>query len=407
MTETKRSSKASKATERLDWNDIKGRVEIAAIATAFWGPAQRRSGHRLLWCCPWHDDHSPSLQVDPARQTWKCWPCDIGGDAAALVMRLKGVGFPEAICIVAEMAGIATPSKAPARPIRSGSTDRPRTPARPSVGPSVQSSVATVAGPPVRTAESPPDRPSGLDRTEAERLVEEASERIWRPEGADALAHLRGRGLTDATIRVARLGWTPGAMLPTSDGARYWRASGIVIPWLDRDRLALVKIRQPDGCRPRYAQAFSDHPAIYPGLGAIRPGAPLVIVEGELDTVLVAQEIGHLASIVTLGSASSHPEGSTYLALLRCPVWYAAHDADEAGDRSASEWPGRAVRVRPPIGKDWTESLQAGIDLRRWWVEEHFPVEFDRQERAAIMEHDGGLSLEDAERAAGLRIRQA
>ena len=53
-------------------------------------------------------------------------------------------------------------------------------------------------------------------------------------------------------------------------------------------------------------------------------------------------------------------------------------------------------------GKDWTESHQAGIDLRRWWVEEHFPEEFGREERAAIMEYDGGLIREAAERAASL-----
>jgi hypothetical protein len=40
------------------------------------------------------------------------------------------------------------------------------------------------------------------------------------------------------------------------------------------------------------------------------------------------------------------------------------------------------------------------VDLRRWWTEEHFPEEFDRQERAALMEYDGGLTREEAERAA-------
>ncbi len=56
------------------------------------------------------------------------------------------------------------------------------------------------------------------------------------------------------------------------------------------------------------------------------------------------------------------------------PVWYLAHDADPAGDRAAAGWPARAVRVRPPVGKDWTESAQygehlghKGVDLARWW----------------------------------------
>jgi hypothetical protein len=219
----------------------------------------------------------------------------------------------------------------------------------------------------------------------------------------------------------------------------------VVIPWLYGDRLALAKIRQPDGREPRYAQAFSDRPRIYPGPEAIRPGMPLIIVEGEFDAILLGQELADLASVVTLGSSSSRPEGALYLAMLRCPQWYAAHDADPAGNGAAAEWPARAVRVRPPApDKDWTEAHQSGVALRRWWTDRLGgteaperstwdelaarrwgpgltdpapgivvdrparpavwlgpPDELDRQERAAIMEIDGGLTREAAERAAG------
>ena len=105
---------------------------------------------------------------------------------------------------------------------------------------------------------------------------------------------------------------------------------------------------------------------------------------------------------MTLGSASARPEGSTFLAMLRCPTWFVALDGDEAGDKAAAGWPARAVRVRPPAGKDWTDARQAGIELRRWWFENELPEAFDREERAAIMEFDGGLSREEAERSAGL-----
>jgi hypothetical protein len=82
----------------------------------------------------------------------------------------------------------------------------------------------------------------------------------------------------------------------------------------------------------------------------------------------LAQELADLASVVTLGSASSKPEGMTFLAMLAAPVWYLAHDADPAGDRAASGWPARAVRVRPPGPyKDWTEAAIDGVNLARWW----------------------------------------
>ena len=41
----------------------------------------RRQGRNYVGLCPWHDDSRPSLQVNPERQSFKCWVCDLGGDA--------------------------------------------------------------------------------------------------------------------------------------------------------------------------------------------------------------------------------------------------------------------------------------------------------------------------------------
>src|SRR3954447_25489859 len=95
---------------RIDWNDIKGRVDLARVATALLGPAAKRQGRRLLWRCPFHDDCHPSFEVDTQRGTWRCWPCDLGGDAPALAMKLNGVDFPEAVRVVAELSGIVSTS---------------------------------------------------------------------------------------------------------------------------------------------------------------------------------------------------------------------------------------------------------------------------------------------------------
>src|SRR5208283_409188 len=78
----------------------------------------------------------------------------------------------------------------------------------------------------------PPDEPSGLswDR-KASTLVDEATACLWGPGGGTALDYLRGRGLTEATVRAAGLGFTPAVMIPTGAGDRCFRFSGIVIPW--------------------------------------------------------------------------------------------------------------------------------------------------------------------------------
>jgi DNA primase len=239
--------------------------------------------------------------------------------------------------------------------------------------------------------------------------VADAEQRLWTPEGADALEYLRrDRGLRDETIRAARLGFADKLRLPKRDGSGTWPVSGITLPWFDRDRLARVKIRRLGLINgAKYIEAFADRPWIYPGPEGIRTAKPLIVTEGEFDALLLGQELGELAAVVTLGSASARPEGSTYLAMLPAPTWFLALDADDAGDKAASGWPARARRVRPPVGKDWTEArpcpwrcsvsgtdaeappvVQAGVDLRRWWIEEVFPLDgpFAIEERAAIQE---------------------
>ncbi|NLY00829.1 MAG: DNA primase [Rhodopirellula sp.] len=66
----------------------------------------RRQGRGYVGLCPWHDDTRPSLQVNPERQSFKCWVCDIGGDIFSFVEKIEGVTFPEALAMLAEQAGV-------------------------------------------------------------------------------------------------------------------------------------------------------------------------------------------------------------------------------------------------------------------------------------------------------------
>jgi CHC2 zinc finger/Toprim-like len=336
---------------RVDWKAERETIDLAAVATAILGPAPGRRGEhgrRLWWPCPFHPDRNPSFCVDPGKGWWRCFGCGENGDAAALVMRLNpGMTFPEAVAYLTGGATATRPGKAPGRP----RDERP-------VG--------------------PPPEPSGLPEADALALVADAEARLWSPEGADALAYLTGprRCLSPATIRAARLGWTPGVMVPTRDGDRSFRALGVVIPWFHGDRLALVKIRQPDDRRPKYAEAFRDPARLvcYPSPATIRPGRPLVLVEGEFDALVLGQELAGLAAVVTLGSASSPLTDDILTRLLSAPRWFIATDADGPGDKAAARWPDQARRVRPPEPfKDWTEARQGGVDLRLWWWRDILP----------------------------------
>ena len=189
---------------RIDWSAIRDQIDLAAVVTALLGPAPGRRGERgrrLWWRCPFHQDANPSFCIEPGKPWWRCWGCSEHGDAAALVMKVRGVAFPEARRWLAEQAGIAPASVGSA-------ANRPA----PSMAP-----LPPAAGP-AKAPDAAPDRSTGLSPNDALLLVETAEQRLWTPEGAGALTYLHGRGLNDETIRQARLGWTPRESLPTSDG---------------------------------------------------------------------------------------------------------------------------------------------------------------------------------------------
>jgi DNA primase len=76
----------------------------------------RREGRGYKAICPFHDDSRPSLQVNPERQSWKCWVCNVGGDIFDFIMKREGVEFREALSMLADRAGIVLPKTRGASP---------------------------------------------------------------------------------------------------------------------------------------------------------------------------------------------------------------------------------------------------------------------------------------------------
>ena len=93
------ASGSSDAKER-----VKQAIDIVDLVGSY--IQLRRQGRNYVGLCPWHDDTSPSLQVNPERQSFKCWVCDIGGDVFSFVMKIEGVEFREALSMLADRAGI-------------------------------------------------------------------------------------------------------------------------------------------------------------------------------------------------------------------------------------------------------------------------------------------------------------
>lgn len=87
----------------------------------------RRAGAGFSGICPWHDDSKPSLHVNQARQSWKCWVCNIGGDVFSFVMQREGINFREALEMLADRAGIVLQQAGPQQRVQPGSPNDKKT----------------------------------------------------------------------------------------------------------------------------------------------------------------------------------------------------------------------------------------------------------------------------------------
>ncbi|CAN5267515.1 MAG: DNA primase [Nocardioides sp.] len=67
----------------------------------------RRAGPgSMKGLCPFHDERSPSFNVNPTRGTFHCFGCGEGGDVIAFVMKIDALGFSEAVERLADKFGV-------------------------------------------------------------------------------------------------------------------------------------------------------------------------------------------------------------------------------------------------------------------------------------------------------------
>ncbi|ABY33535.1 MAG TPA: hypothetical protein DEF43_08355 [Chloroflexus aurantiacus] len=310
------------------------------------GVRLHRYGRSYRCACPLHaGDNELAFSIYQSRSgqwRWHCFSGDCGdGDAIAFVRRYYGVGYREAC----QMLGV-TPASAPSGP---------RSPQPPPVEP-----------------------PSAQWQHTVGRLVDQAVQALWSPAGQAARAYLYQRGLTDALIRRAGLGYHPAATRIRAetlglDGDNPYYPAGIVIPyWVEGD-LWRVQVRRLSNTEPRYLSLAGSSGAPPYLIAPITSAKPLVLAEGPVDVLAIMQAAGDL--VTAIGTGATGCRAVRWIA--RCavaPLVLAAHDADEAGDAAAAYWcdalQPRCTRWRPTL-HDPAEMLQlGGLALVRQWIEQ-------------------------------------
>ncbi|WP_394886254.1 DNA primase [Mesorhizobium sp. AaZ16] len=155
-------------------DEIRDRVPISSVigARVSWDRRKTNAARGDFWaCCPFHGEKSPSFHCEDKKGRYHCFGCGVSGDHFKFLTELDGMGFPEAVEKIADLAGVPMPA-----------------------------------------------RDEAAERREKQRasltdVMEMATnffqERLQSSDGAKARSYLRERGLTPATQQAFRLGYAP------------------------------------------------------------------------------------------------------------------------------------------------------------------------------------------------------
>ncbi len=354
------------------------------------GPCPFCGGRDRFRIQPYHD----------AGARWFCRGCGEGRwqDVIAYVMRRDSLDFKEACRVLGGENGHTRPTTRLKRPAPRPNPEKKEAPAR-------------------------------TWRDRALQFIEEAEAELWKDTGERARQWLRARGLTDETIKKYRLGYAAGDRwdLPGLWGQErknnIWLPRGIVVPGLIEGIPWYVKIRRSDADLktkndPKYPQirGSKSGAALY-GADNLNLAERVLLVEGEFDTMLADQELGDLCGVATFGSASAYNRPLDLVTwgryLIPARSILAALDVDEDGQKAREKLTLQSAKIQDarvpvlrPGDNDLTDYHLAGGDLRGWFIGHLLSGDdFDAwDERVAIMTVDGGMSRQEAERAALQRV---
>lgn len=84
--------------------EVRDSADIVEVISSYL--TLKKAGANFQGLCPFHSEKTPSFNVNPARQTFHCFGCGVGGDVFGFLMRMDGLSFPEAIVELGEKLGI-------------------------------------------------------------------------------------------------------------------------------------------------------------------------------------------------------------------------------------------------------------------------------------------------------------
>jgi DNA primase len=318
-----------------DTQQVKERIDCRDLVARDLGkPKVKSSGYHAYPCPLHHEVKGASLVV--YADGWTCHgKCNRSGDAITWLEAYHGMDFKQAvIALGGNLADV---------PVRS--PDRLH---RPEPEPSAE-----------------PPAPEWQHH--AHQIAQRAQQYLWSDSGIQALAYLRRRGLSDATIEQAQLGYVPPR---SDDDVKYgrvfypdWKKAdgkpvrvpcGHTIPHFAEGHIWALRVRTVSG-QPKYSAVSGGSKALY-WADHITLHRNILITEGEFDALIAHQLICDIVSPVALASASNHSFGLRWSShLVTARVLLARMDSDSAGMKALAKLAHLSRRIksiRVPQGKD-------------------------------------------------------
>lgn len=335
------------------WKDeLRARVTLSALVMR--SVKLQRAGREWRGCCPFHDEKTPSFYVNDQKQFYHCFGCGAHGDAISWMVDHAGLGFMDAVKELAAEAGMEVPAPDPA------------------------------------AAKKAEERASLIDITEAAQRF--FTESLGSASGAAAREYLAQRGLKPETLREFGFGWAPedkqalpralsqfgadmlaeaGMRAQTEAGESYDRFRGrVMLPIQDargrviafggrildkRDGVAKY-LNSPD--TPLFDKGRTLY-NLHRAAPAVRQSGRVVVVEGYLDVVALAQA-GIAEAVAPLGTALTEMQLELLWRMAEVPAL--CFDGDAAGQRAAMRAVTRALPMLAPMRSLGIVRLPAGLD---------------------------------------------
>ena len=87
-----------------DIDEVRERADIVEVIGE--NVRLRKAGRSYVGLCPFHQEKTPSFNVDPDKRVFYCHGCNQGGSIFTFIEKVDGVTFPEAVEVLAQRYGV-------------------------------------------------------------------------------------------------------------------------------------------------------------------------------------------------------------------------------------------------------------------------------------------------------------